>query len=184
MSDTPRWLQNAREHWQFKGAKRPAFAQQPGEGQESVWDYPRPPVIVPDTREVIIVWGTREVARTRHALRVLETSHPPSFYLPMTDVAQDLLVPASGSSFCEWKGQACYWTLKAVDQELPRVGWSYPRPLAGAERLKNHIAFYPHQLGCTVGGATVTPQAGGFYGGWITPELTGPFKGDAGSQEW
>ncbi len=184
MSDTPRWLEQAREHWQWRGSRRPSFAATPGEGQESVWDYPRPPVIVSDTREVIITWGDLQVARTCAALRVLETSHPPSFYLPLSDVDRQLLRAAPGSSFCEWKGAAQYWTLKHLGGELAQVGWSYPHPLAGAERLKDHIAFYPHHLQCSVGGARVAPQAGGFYGGWITPELCGPFKGDAGSQGW
>ena len=184
MSQTPRWVLQAREHWQWRGSARPAFAAAPGADQESVWDYPRPPLIVSDHREVIIIWGDLEVARTSSALRVLETSHPPGFYLPIKDVAQHLLVAASGSSFCEWKGPASYWSLQHLEHKLPRVGWSYPHPLPGAERLKDHIAFYPHHLTCSVGGASVTPQAGGFYGGWITPELCGPFKGDRGSEGW
>jgi uncharacterized protein (DUF427 family) len=184
MSDTPGWILKAREHWHWRGAKRPAFATAPGPGQESVWDYPRPPVIVSDSREVVIKWGELEVARTSAALRVLETSHPPSFYLPIQDVDQQLLVSAPGSSFCEWKGPASYWTLQHLDRRLPSVAWSYARPLAGAEALKDHIAFYPHHLDCRVAGMRVTPQPGGFYGGWITPELCGPFKGDAGSQGW
>ena len=115
---------------------------------------------------------------------VLETSHPPSVYIPWLDVQRSLLQPHAGSSFCEWKGPAAYWSLFEGQRSLPGVAWSYPRPLKGAEALADCVAFYPTQLDCTMAGARVTPQAGGFYGGWITPELVGPFKGEAGSQGW
>jgi uncharacterized protein (DUF427 family) len=156
----------------------------PAAGQVSVWDFPRPPCVVADSREVVIRWGDLLVARTRRSLLVLETAHPPSFYLPWDDVVRDLLVPASGSSFCEWKGPARYWTLSDGVRRLPGVAWSYPQPLAGAELLAPCVAFYPASLHCTVDGAPVRPQPGGFYGGWITPELVGPFKGDPGSAGW
>ena len=172
------------ESWHWRGQQRPPFAAVPAEGQESVWDYPRPPRVVADTREVIIRWGEIEVARSRAALRILETAHPPSFYLPPGDVATRFLRPGSGSSMCEWKGAARYWSLVHEDRTLRNVAWSYPTPLPGAEQLAHFIAFYPAALHCTVGGAVVSPQAGGFYGGWITPELVGPFKGIAGSQGW
>jgi uncharacterized protein (DUF427 family) len=184
MADVPDNLLAMRAQWRFRGGDRPAFAKAPNVGQESVWDYPRPPVIVADGREVSIHWGKLEVARTRRALRVLETAHPPSFYLPWADVAQDLLQPAQGSSFCEWKGPARYWSLVAGGQTLANVAWSYPTPLAGAERIADCVAFYPANLECRVGGARVLAQPGGFYGGWITPELVGPFKGEPGSSSW
>jgi uncharacterized protein (DUF427 family) len=125
-----------------------------------------------------------EVARTRRAVRVLETAHPPSFYLPWNDVAHHLLQPAMGASVCEWKGPARYWTLVDGDRRLPRAAWSYPHPLAAARPLATCVAFYAAHLECTVGGAPVTPQPGGFYGGWITPDLVGPFKGVPGSDGW
>jgi uncharacterized protein (DUF427 family) len=150
----------------------------------SVWDFPRPPRLVPDTREVLIRWGVTEVARTRRAILVLETAHPPSFYIRWDDVARQLLEPAAGSSLCEWKGQASYWTLVDADRRLPGVAWSYCNPLAGAEALANCVAFYPRDLDCRVGGEAVLPQPGGFYGGWITPELVGPFKGEPGTSGW
>ena len=181
---TPTWLEAARAHWNWRGQTRPPFAVTPGPGQVSVWDFPRPPRLVNDSREVVITWGGLKVARTRHAVLVLETSHPPSFYIPLADVDQSLLRRGAGSSFCEWKGPADYWSLVSATQVLPNVGWSYPKPLAGAEALANCIAFYPINLTCTVGGENVTPQPGGFYGGWITPELVGPFKGDSGTQGW
>ena len=142
-------------------------------------------MIVPDAREVVIRWGSVEVARTREAVRVLEISHPPSFYLPWADAAQHLLrrEPASGS-FCEWKGPAEYWTLVDGPRRLPRVAWRYPRPLPGAEALADRVAFYATHLDCRVDGLPVRPQAGAFYGGWITAELVGPFKGGPGTYGW
>jgi uncharacterized protein (DUF427 family) len=133
---------------------------------------------------VVVRWGPVEVARTRQSLRVLETAHPPSFYLPWRDVARHLFHEAPGSSFCEWKGPARYWSLIDADRRLPSVAWSYPKPLAGAESLAECVALYATSLDCRVDGALVTPQPGGFYGGWITPELCGPFKGEPGSGGW
>jgi uncharacterized protein (DUF427 family) len=178
------WIQAARDQWRWRGNARPPFAATPGPGQTSVWDFPRPPCLAPDTREVIIRWGTTEVARTNRAIRVLETAHPPGFYIPWEDVQRSLLRPAPGASFCEWKGPASYWSLVEDDRTLHAVAWSYPRPLAAAEPLADCVAFYPHQLDCRVGGEIVVPQPGGFYGGWITPELVGPFKGERGTSEW
>lgn len=177
-------LRARRDQWQWRGQARPSFADVPRPGQESVWDYPRPPRVAADSREVVIWWGALEVARSRAALRILETAHPPSFYLPPADVDTALLRPGSGSSFCEWKGPARYWSLLADGRELRNVAWSYPTPLPGAEQLADFIAFYPASLRCTVDGAPVSPQPGGFYGGWITPELAGPFKGAPGSDGW
>ncbi|MEO7338756.1 MAG: DUF427 domain-containing protein [Caldimonas sp.] len=182
--EVPAWLRAAREHWQWRGSRRPAFAAVPGPGQTSVWNFPRPPRVVPDAREVVIRWGDIEIARTRRAVLVLETSHPPGFYLPWDDVARGVLQPETGTSFCEWKGPARYWSLDDGSRRLPRVAWSYPSPMAGAEALADCVAFYARDLDCRVDGEVVRPQAGGFYGGWITPELTGPFKGDPGSEGW
>jgi uncharacterized protein (DUF427 family) len=184
MTSLPKWIEAAREQWAWRGQARPSFAVKPGPDQESVWDYPRPPAVSPDPREVVVRWGDLEVARTRRALRVLETSHPPSFYLPWDDVAKSLLYPAPGASFCEWKGPARYWTLVDGDRRLAGVAWSYPQPLSGAEALAGCVAFYAGVLECRVEGAAVRPQPGGFYGGWITPELVGPFKGEPSSQGW
>jgi uncharacterized protein (DUF427 family) len=184
MSQLPEWAQAAREQWHWRGQARPPFADRPGAGQTSVWDHPRPPRLAPDAREVTIHWGGVPVARTRRAIRVLETAHPPSFYIPWVDVARQLLVPAPGSSFCEWKGPARYWTLVDGARQLPNVAWSYRQPLAGAEALADCVAFYPAQLDCRVDGMPATAQPGGFYGGWITADLAGPFKGGAGSAGW
>ena len=184
MPDVPDWLQRARAHWRYTGQERPPFAHDPKPGQESVWDYPRPPRLAADTREIIVRWGARELVRTRRAIRVLETAHAPSFYLPWEDVVRDLVQPAAGTSLCEWKGPARYWSLVDGDRRLPGVGWSYPQPFAGAEALSDCVAFYPAALECEIDGCKVRPQPGGFYGGWITPELAGPFKGELGSEGW
>ena len=178
MSEPADWIRLARQQWRWRGHVRPPFAVTPQPGQTSVWDFPRPPRLAPDTREVVVCWAGVEVARTCKAVRVLETSHPPSYYLPWDDVARHLLQPAAGTSFCEWKGPAQYWTLVCGDRRLPGVAWSYPQPLAGC------VAFYPMALDCRVEGAAVSAQPGGFYGGWITPELVGPFKGEPGSEDW
>lgn len=183
-NDTPDWLQRARSHWRWRGEKRPPFAEVPSYGQESVWDFPRPPALMPDAREVVVAWNGIPVGRTRSAIRLLETSHPPSFYLPWADIDRSLLVPASGGSFCEWKGPARYWSLVHEGRRLDGIAWSYPQPLAGAEAIADCVAFYATGLQCSVGGAAVTPQPGGFYGGWVTPELVGPFKGGPGSTAW
>lgn len=184
MSELPDWILSARQQWRWQGQERPPFAATPEPGQISVWDFPRPPRLASDTREVVVCWAGVEVARTRRAVRVLETSHPPSYYLPWDDVARHLLQPAAGSSFCEWKGTARYWSLVCGERCLPGVAWSYPQPLSGAEALSGCVAFYPNALECRVDGATVRPQPGGFYGGWMTPDLAGPFKGVPGSDDW
>ena len=184
MSNPTNWLEAARAQWNWRGHTRPPFALVPGPGQVSVWDFPRPPQLVKDAREVVIRWGDLEVVRTKQAVLVLETSHPPSFYIPWEDVNRELLQQSEGESFCEWKGPATYWSLINGARKLNNVAWSYPEPLAGAQALADCVAFYPANLECTVGGAGVRSQPGDFYGGWVTPELVGPFKGAPGSQGW
>jgi len=177
-------LRDAPSHWAWHGQARPAFAVAPRPGQESVWDYPRPPRLEIDPREVVVRWGERVVARSTRAIRALETAHPPSFYIPLADIAPGLLELAEGTSLCEWKGPARYWSLVDGGRRLAKVAWSYPHPLPGSEALRDAVAFYCHELDCRVGGERVAPQPGGFYGGWITPELAGPFKGEPGSEGW
>ncbi len=184
MGNSPDFLERARAQWRWRGKDRPSFADVPGPGQVSVWDFPRPPLLVRENREIVVFWGGTQVARTRGAWAVRETAHPPTFYLPLADVNRALLRAAGGGSFCEWKGPAHYWDLVDGSRSLEQVAWGYPHPLAGAEPLADCIAFYAHQLHCQVDGAPVTAQPGGFYGGWITPDLAGPFKGDPGSDAW
>jgi uncharacterized protein (DUF427 family) len=184
MSEAPEWLQAAREHWRWRGQQRPPFAVPPGPGQVSVWDFPRPPALVRDPREAVVCWGDIEIARSGALWCVLETAHPPTVYIPWADVQRQWLQPAGGGSFCEWKGPARYWSLVDGPRRLERVAWSYPQPLAGAEPLADCVAFYAHDLRCSLGGAPVRAQPGGFYGGWVTPELVGPIKGEAGTTGW
>ena len=154
-------------------------------GQESVWSYPRPAVAECAPHHIVIEHGGRRIADTRAAIRVIETSHPPTYYIPRIDIRAGVLRPAPGRSFCEWKGEAVYWDVVAGDDVLSRVGWSYPRPTAPFAALRDHVAFYaaPFDL-CTVDGDTVVPKPGGFHGGWITPRVAGPFKGIPGSAMW
>jgi len=184
MSLSPEQLLRARAQWKWRGTQRPPFAHKPKPGQISVWDFPRPPELVRDTREIVLNWGSIVIARTRLSWAVRETSHPPTYYLPLTDVRTDLLQTAGEGSFCEWKGPAHYWNLVDKTKSLKLVAWSYPRPLKEAKCISDCIAFYAHELNCTVGGLQVTPQPGQFYGGWITSDLAGPFKGEPGSSDW
>jgi uncharacterized protein (DUF427 family) len=157
----------------------------PGPGQESVWDYPRPPRVEPTDVLVEIRLGGRVVARTTAALRVLETSHPPTYYLPASAFGEGVLRPAPGSSYCEWKGDASYLDVVTPARTASRAGWTYPRPSPGFEALVDHVAVMPGAMdACTVDGELVVPQEGGFYGGWITSRVVGPFKGGAGSWGW
>ena len=157
----------------------------PGPGQESVWDYPRPPRLEPTPRRIRIVFAGEIIADTRRAWRVLETSHPPVYYLPLDDIRREWLIAAPGSSFCEWKGDAVYWTLRVGGREARRVAWSYPAPTPGFAPIRDHLAFYAGPLDeCTVDGEAVCPQPGGFYGGWITTAVLGPFKGEPGTDGW
>jgi uncharacterized protein (DUF427 family) len=164
---------------------RPPFALPPGPGQESAWDYPRPPRLERSHRRVRVTFAGRLLVDTTAAWRVLETSHPPTWYLPPGDMDATMIEPAEGSSWCEWKGHARYWTVRAAGRVAVRAGWSYPDPLPGFAPIRDHVAFYAGPMDeCRVDDMLVTPQPGGFYGGWITPDVTGPFKGGPGSRGW
>lgn len=159
--------------------------EEPGPGQESVWDYPRPPRVEATDAEVVVRLGGTEVARTTRALRVLETSHPPGYYLPRDAFVAGALQPADGSSWCEFKGQASYLDVRGGQVVAARAAWAYPEPSPGYEQLRDHVALYPGRMdGCTVAGEAVEPQAGDFYGGWITSAVVGPFKGAPGTWGW
>lgn len=166
---------------------RPAVP--PGPGQESAWDYPRPPVVVPTDEHVVVRLGTAVVADSRRAVRVLETSHPPTYYVPVRDVVPGALRPAAGSTWCEFKGAAAYLDVVAPDDDGHRVArraaWTYPEPSPGYALLADHVAFYPGRMTlCTVEGEPVVAQEGEFYGGWVTRRVVGPFKGAPGSVGW
>ena len=160
--------------------------EEPGPGQESVWDYPRPPRVEPTGELVRVELGGVVLVETRRALRLLETSHPPSYYLPVPDFAPGALVPASGGqTWCEFKGAASYLDVAAGERVVPRGAWTYPDPTAGYRTLLGHVALYPGLMDLvTVDGEVVRPQEGGFYGGWVTDRVVGPFKGPAGTRGW
>jgi len=173
-----------RHFWRYDGRQRPSFAMQPGPGQESAWDYPRPPRIELDRREIVVRVVDVEVARTRRGQRVLETASPPTLYIPRADIRTEYLRPAPGASSCEWKGTARYWTVTVAPVTFDAVGWSYDDPLPEFDAIRGHLSFYPGRVECYVAGIRVTAQAGGFYAGWVTPEVVGPFKGDPGTSGW
>ena len=162
----------------------------PRTGQESVWDYPRPPRLEETSKRIRIVFAGTVIADTTRAYRVLETSHPPVYYLPLVDVKRQLLTQSSNSSFCEWKGGARYYNLHVGSHVASDVAWYYPNPTRAFAPIKDCVAFYAGPMnvlegdGCFVAGERVTPQPGGFYGGWITSDVVGPFKGEPGSMGW
>jgi uncharacterized protein (DUF427 family) len=176
-------MRKARERWEYRGRGRPEFSEPVASGQESVWDYSRPPRIEADLRNVVVKWNEIVVAESTGAMRVLETASPPTYYLPPEDVCYDLLTESPGASVCEWKGRASYWSLALQDRQvIPNVGWTYRRPFEGFEQIADHMSFYPARLACFVGGVPVEPQPGNVYGGWVTPEVVGPFKGGPGTE--
>lgn len=157
----------------------------PAPGQESVWDYPRPPRLEATNKHIQIIFNGMVIADTRRARRVLETSHPPVYYLPPEDIQMAYLSPAAGSSLCEWKGAARYYNLEVNGRHVERVAWSYPDPTPSFAAIKDHIAFYAAPMdACLVDGERARPQPGEFYGGWITGDIVGPFKGEPGTRGW
>ncbi len=162
----------------------------PQQGQESVWDYPRPPRLEVCKKRIRIISGGLVLADSTQALRLLETSHPPSYYVPPEDIKLEFLQRSTASSFCEFKGEAAYYDLSIGTQLQRSVGWFYPNPTKAYFALQNHVAFYASRVviqagdGCFVDDERVTAQAGNFYGGWITADVVGPFKGELGTQGW
>ncbi len=154
-------------------------------GQESVWDYPRPPRVEPDGRRVRVVVAGVIVAESARAVRVLETAGAPCWYLRADDVRIDLLRPAAGTTVCEWKGVASYFDIVVGDHVTIRAAWTYRDPKPGYEDLRDRIAFYAGRVDAAwVDDERVTPQPGRFYGGWVTAEIVGPFKGEPGTEGW
>ncbi len=159
--------------------------QEPREGQELVWDYPRPPRLEPTTRHIWVVLNGETIANTRRALRVLETSHPPVYYIPQEDIQMAYVTQTPRKTFCEFKGAASYWTVKVGERVVENAAWSYANPLPGYEAMRDHLAFYASRVdACYVDDEQATPQEGDFYGGWITSDIVGPFKGGPGTWGW
>lgn len=159
---------------------------EPGPGQESVWDYPRPPRLEESDKHIQVVFNGVVIADTHRAKRILETSHPPVYYIPPQDVKLDqCFTPAQRATFCEWKGAASYYTITVGDKAVANAAWYYRQPTHPYEALANCIAFYPGKMdACFVNGERVQPQEGDFYGGWITSDIVGPFKGGPGTFGW
>ncbi len=154
-------------------------------GQESVWDYPHPPRVEDSARHVQVTFNGVVIADSTRARRVLETSHPPVYYIPPEDVRMEYLTRTARATVCEWKGQAGYYTVAVGDKRAENAAWFYPAPTPGYEGIANCIAFYPSRMDrCTLDGEPVRPQEGDFYGGWITAEIVGPFKGGPGTSNW
>lgn len=167
------------------GTAPPPRRVEPREGQESVWDYPRPPRVEDCPRLLEVMFAGVSVARTRRGKRVLETSLPPSYYAPPADVRTELLRPGAARTRCEWKGEAAHWDLVVGERVARDAAWSYPRPNPGYEAIAGFLAFYPARVdACLVDGQRARPQEGGFYGGWVTSHVAGPFKGAPGSEGW
>jgi uncharacterized protein (DUF427 family) len=158
---------------------------EPSPGQESVWDYPRPPRIEDVSAHILVIFEEVTIADTQKAKRVLETSHPPVYYIPPGDVLMEHLVPVSDTSWCEWKGEGHYYSLVVDGKRGEKAAWYYPHPIPAFLEIKNYIAFYPSRVdACYVNGEKVKAQEGDFYGGWITANIVGPFKGEAGTRGW
>lgn len=157
----------------------------PGPGQESVWDYPRPPRVEPVAARIRVVVGDHVLADSTRAVRVLETAGAPVYYVPIADVDESHLDPSARWSFCEWKGSASYVDYAHDGRRIEGIGWRYEHPNAGYEELADRIAFYAGRVDeAWVGDERATPQPGGFYGGWVTSAIVGPIKGEAGSEGW
>ena len=159
--------------------------QKPGPGQESVWDYPRPPRIEACLQRIRVVANSVRIADSTAAMRVLETSHPPVYYIPPRDIKADCLLLSAGRSFCEWKGEARYYSLVVAGTTIEEAGWFYPNPTTRFADIKGYVAFYASKMdACYVDDELVQAQAGGFYGGWITSNIVGPFKGASETLGW
>ncbi len=176
----PPWVQAARDQWTYRGTRRPPFAAIPRPGQESVWDFPRPPLLRRTDAHLVVRRRDIVLAETRRGFEVCETGHPPTYYFPREDVVIEHLAPAPGESFCEWKGEARYYDIVAGGHTLQRAAWTYVEPFAEFADIAGAIAFMPGELTCRVDDEPAVPQPGGFYGGWITARYAGPFKGEPG----
>lgn len=168
--------------WKYTGQQRPEFAETPGEGQESVWDYPRPPALLDCSQLIEVKAGPLLVASSSRSKRVLETASPPTVYIPPEDIHFEHLVHAGGHSHCEWKGAAGYWAL--ANSDGPAIGWSYPNPNPAFASISDWLCFYPARVECYIDGERVQPQEGGFYGGWVTANIIGPWKGPPNTGHW
>ncbi|MEM9739331.1 MAG: DUF427 domain-containing protein [Pseudomonadota bacterium] len=164
---------------------KPPVPTPPKPGQESVWTYPRPAICQPTHLPIRIEFAGQVIAETKGAIRTLETSHPPTYYLPPDSILSGVLLPSGRRTLCEWKGQARYFDVLSGSRRASNAAWAYDTPTPAFDPIRNYVAFYPALVdACFVGGEKVEPQPGGFYGGWITSHVSGPFKGGPGSMGW
>jgi len=178
LRETPE-IENARSHWRYRGGSRPAFATEPKQGQSSVWDFPRPPVIEDVPVTMTVRFKTQIIAETQRGRRVLETAGAPTYYFPPEDVFAPMTAEAS-RSVCEWKGLAESLSLPGA----ANAGWRYTDMFPAFQILHRWVAFYPAIVDCYLGEQRVSTQPGGYYGGWVSPDLVGPIKGEPGSSAW
>ncbi len=158
---------------------------EPGPGQESVWDYPRPPALEPSKRRVRVVFNGETIIDSTNAYRILETSHPPTYYIPQADAKLEYFHPVERRTFCEFKGRAAYWTITVGDKSAPEAAWQYPDAGGKFAPVAGYIALYPAQMdACYLDDEQVQAQEGDYYGGWITSDIVGPFKGGSGTWGW
>lgn len=185
MADIPDDLNAEVQKWRSFRRGRPAQIEVPGPGQESVWDFPRPPAVTPVSRRIRVEFGGIVLADTGRAFRVAETASPPAYYLPPQDIAMQYLEETGHTTLCEWKGVGRYWSVRVASAFAEHAAWSYPEPWPGFEQIAGYLAFHAGKMdACFVGDQRVTPQPGHYYGGWITPDIVGPFKGDPGTEHW
>lgn len=185
MSVGPHDPEQERARLRAVSRQRPDNIPVPGPGQESVWDYPRPPRVEPVNRMLTVEFAGTTLAKTTRGLRVIETAGLPVYYFPPSDVRLDMLEGTACQTLCEWKGMASYWTVRMDTRMAEYASWSYPEPDPAYHSLKDFLAFYPGLMdGCYVGDLWVAAQPGSYYGGWITPDILGPFKGAPGSESW
>lgn len=171
------------KNWKYDGVTKPRFAIKPTKHQQSVWDYPRPPALVADDREILVAFKGQILAKSNTAIKVLETAGAPTFYLPPHDVCVDLLEEVTGNSFCEWKGLASYYRIRG-ESSHQACCWVYREPNNTFHAIRGFYSFYPAAVDCYIDEQSVNPQPGGFYGGWVTDEIVGPIKGEPGSEWW
>ncbi|MBK1988031.1 DUF427 domain-containing protein [Sphaerospermopsis aphanizomenoides BCCUSP55] len=157
----------------------------PQPGQESVWDYPRPAILQDTDKHIKVIFNGIVLAETTKAKRVLETSHPPSYYIPADDIKTEYLIATSRKSICEWKGVSEYYDISVGDKYINNAAWRYIQPTPNFINIQEYFSLYPSLMdACYVNDELVKPQAGGFYGGWITSDIVGPFKGEPGTWGW
>ena len=174
-----------RNRWRAFHRKRPFEVIRPGPGQESVWDYPRPPGLEPTVSLIRIIFAGVLIAESRQAIRIIETSCPPVYYIPPDHIHTEYVVQIGVGTLCEWKGLAQYWSVRVGNKVIESAAWSYPDPELPYTRIRDYLAFYPGKMDtCMVDDQIAIAQESDYYGGWITPDIVGPFKGQPGSEEW